>query len=77
MLILTSPLKKIFPKKTKNHMDLKKRYLSLEKGKLNEKIDLALNKKDYISAMTLIGKIDKIEKKLDKAKQKEKINEAN
>lgn len=74
MLILSAPLRKFFPKRTKNHNALKKRYLSLEKGKLNKKIDSALNLKDYSSALSLIDEMNRVEKKLNRVERK-KINQ--
>jgi hypothetical protein len=72
--------KKLFSKKPKpqNYGTVKKRFLSLEKGKIDKKIESALNLEDYGYAILLKGKMDKVERKLNKAERKEKkTNEKN
>ena len=77
------PIKRLFsnkPKinKTTDYSALRKRYLSLEKGKIDKEIDTALNLGDYISALSLIEKMDRVDKKITKVVKKEKkLNEKN
>ena len=82
LLIFIPSIRKLIqrkPKKSKSKKseEVKKRFLSREKDKIDKKIDSALILGDYSSAFSLTGKMDKVEKKLNRVKRKEKINEKN
>ena len=77
LLIFIPSVRKYIQKNHKKPEAVKKRFLSREKDKIDKKIDSALILGDYSSAMFLTGKMNKVEKKLNRVKRKEKINEKN
>ena len=77
LLIFIPSVRKYIQKNHNKPEAVKKRFLSREKDKIDKKIESALYLEDYNAAMSLKGKMDKVEKKLNRVKRKEKINEKN
>ena len=77
LLIFIPSIRKFIKRKPKKPEAVTKRFLSRKKDKIDKKIDSALILGDYSSAMFLTGKMNKVEKKLNRVKRKEKINEKN
>lgn len=64
--------------RSKNYGVTRKMFLTLEKGEIDRKIEVALDLKDYESALLLKRKMDRLERKLIRLKRKEKkSNEKN
>ena len=57
--------------RSKNYGVTRKMFLTLERGEIDRKIDIALNLEDYESAMILHRKISKLDKKLKRIKRRE------
>jgi len=57
--------------KSKNYGVTRKMFLTLEKGEIDRKIDIALDIEDYELAFFLKRKMDRIEKKLKRVKRRE------
>jgi len=63
--------------RTKNYGVTRKMFLILEKSEIDRKIDIALDIEDYELAFYLKRKMDRLERKLNRIKRKEKKNESN
>ena len=61
--------------KIKNYCVTRKMFLTLERQEIDRKIQLACDLKDYEEALYYKRKMERVERKLERAKNKEKINE--
>ena len=77
LLIFIPSIRKSIKRKPKKPEAVTKRFLSREKDKIDKKIDSALILGDYNAAMLLKGKMDRVEKKLNRVERKKKPNEKN
>jgi|TARA_R110000751_G_C13459881_1_gene445244 hypothetical protein len=57
--------------RSKNYGVTRKMFLTLEKGEIDRKIDMALNLEDYESALLLKRKMERLERKINRVKRKE------
>tara|TARA_R110000751_G_scaffold1251_2_gene4807 strand:+ start:1266 stop:1484 length:219 start_codon:yes stop_codon:yes gene_type:complete len=57
--------------RTKNYGVTKKMFLTLERGEIDRKVEIALEHKDYESAILLERKGNRLDKKLKRVKRKE------
>ena len=55
----------------KNYGVTRRMFLTLEKGEIDRKIEMALELDDYEQALLLKRKMDRIERKLNRVKRKE------
>ena len=61
--------------KIKNYGVTRKMFLTLERQEIDRKIQLACDLKDYEEALYYKRKMERVERKLERAKNKEKNNE--
>ena len=62
--------------RSKNYGVTKKMFLTLERGEIDRKIDIALDLEDYESAMLLHRKRERLDNKLNRVKRKEERRNA-
>ena len=56
--------------RVKNYGVTRKMFLTLERGEIDRKIDIALSLEDYETALLLKRSMDKLDRKLEKIKRK-------